>query len=68
MRKHITKIAITPYINKKKNKAIRCIETNSIYDPITCASAELGISPANIVHALKGRTETAGGYHWEYVE
>lgn len=48
-------------------KAIRCIETQKVYETIREAAKDVGISRQNIQNALKGRQKTAGGYHWEYV-
>lgn len=48
-------------------KAIRCIETQKVYETIREAAKDVGISRQNIQNALKGRQKTAGGYHWKYV-
>ena len=48
-------------------KAVRCVELNKIYTTVKEASKCSGTSRQNIAHALNGRQETAGGYHWEYV-
>ena len=48
-------------------KAVRCVELNKIYTTVQEASKCSGTSRQNISHALNGRQETAGGYHWEYV-
>ena len=51
----------------KVNKKVKCVETNTIYDSIALASNELEIVPSCITNVLKGRSKTAGGYHWEYI-
>ena len=48
-------------------KAVLCVELNKIYTTVKEASKCSGTSRQNISHALNGRQETAGGYHWEYV-
>lgn len=48
-------------------KAVRCVELNKIYTTVKEAAKCSGTSRQNISHALNGRQETAGGYHWEYV-
>lgn len=48
-------------------KAVLCVELNKIYTTVNEASKCSGTSRQNISHALNGRQETAGGYHWEYV-
>ncbi len=51
-----------------KTKAVMCVETGRVYDSIKLAGARLGIQPQNISIAARGKSKTAGGYHWEYVE
>lgn len=46
---------------------VRCVELDKIYTTVKEASDKTGTSRQNISHALNGRQETAGGYHWEYV-
>ena len=48
-------------------KAVRCVELNKIYTTVKEAAKCSSTSRQNISHALNGRQETAGGYHWEYV-
>lgn len=48
-------------------KAVRCIETNKVYESAICAQNETGIGRSNISMACNGRLKTAGGYHWEFV-
>lgn len=53
------------HIAMAQSKPVRCIETGVCYNSI--AEVErLGIY--NLTKCLKGHQETAGGYHWEYVE
>ena len=51
-------------------KKIVCIETNRLFNSITEASKELGISKNGIINVLRKRPHcnTAGGYHWKYLE
>ena len=51
----------------KKNKKVRCKETNVIYDTAIIAGQKLSISVQQIRKACLNNC-TAGGYHWEYVE
>jgi group I intron endonuclease len=48
-------------------RKVLCIETEVIYDSIAEAARSLDIYPQSIGQTLHGRTKTAGGYHWEYV-
>ena len=47
-------------------RKVRCIETGQVFDSIKEAQEWLG--KGNIRACCKGRSKTAGGYHWEYVE
>lgn len=48
-------------------KQVLCVETGRVYGSLRLAGERLGISPQNISHALGGKCNTAGGYHWEYI-
>ena len=53
----------------KKNGVIRFSEDESktqMYDSISSAAKAMNIRPENIVHCLKGRRKTCGGYQWKY--
>lgn len=52
----------------KGTKAVKCLETNKVYNSIVEAARDVNISPCNIVNACKGRILSAGGYTWRYVE
>ena len=49
---------------KKKSTPIICVETNESYFGLMEAERKTGISHSNISNCLKGKRETAGGYHW----
>lgn len=51
-----------------KLQKVICVETNIIFNSINEASSSTGISYGNITCCLKGRSQTAGGYHWKYIE
>ncbi len=53
--------------NDKRNKFIICKEDGKIFDSIEQAASVLGLNPCGILHVLKGRTKTCGGFHFEYV-
>ena len=55
-------------ISKKNEKQIRCVETGIIYDSIQDAEVQTCISAANISSVCRGKSNTAGGYHWEFVD
>lgn len=52
----------------KNNKAIFCEELNKVYPSVKIAGEALGILPNGISNCLTGRSRTAGGYHWRYVD
>lgn len=49
-------------------KKVRCVEMGILYDSVKEASKKTKIAPNNIHQCVRGKTKTAGGYHWEYVE
>lgn len=49
-------------------KKVICIETNIIFDSIASAAKYANISYTSISSVINGKTKTAGGYHWKYVE
>ena len=53
--------------NSSRNKAIRCLETDKTYKSITYAANETGISRPLISNVCNGKQDTAGGYHWEFI-
>lgn len=50
------------------SKKVMCVETGKIYDSIAQAYRLTHISSSSIRTCLKGKKETAGGYHWRYVD
>lgn len=49
-------------------RAVICIETKKIYASLTEAMNQTGIDRRNIGQCLSGRTKSAGGFHWEFVD
>lgn len=45
---------------------IKCIETQIVYSSTAEAARQLGICHSGITSALKGRRNSAGGFHWQY--
>ena len=50
-----------------QSKKIRCKETGVIYDSIGEAARITNSNSRSIVNHLKGRSKSAGGFHWEYI-
>lgn len=51
--------------NHPRAKKVMCIETGQVFGTLKEAQEWLG--KGHIISCLKGKTKTAGGYHWEYV-
>jgi hypothetical protein len=52
---------------KAHYRSVKCVETDVIYKSCVEASKAINRSPTSIWQALSGRTDTCGGFHWEYV-
>ena len=52
----------------KQARKVRCVETGEVFDTIKEAAQAFGIKRCGINHCLAGRSKTAGGYSWEYVQ
>jgi hypothetical protein len=50
------------------NKAIRCIETDKVFQNIREANEFLGCKKSHISTVLLGDVPTSNGYHWEYAD
>lgn len=55
------------YTRKVKCKPIICVETKIKYIGLMEAERQTNINHSNISNCLKGKRQTAGGYHWKYV-
>lgn len=53
---------------KKTSKPVRCIETGIIYISACEVERRIGIPNNNINCCCNGKRQTAGGFHWEYVD
>ena len=47
-------------------KKVLCVETQKVYESLAMAERELGLCRSSISNAAKGRSKTAGGFHWQY--
>lgn len=59
--------------NQKKpgsgiSKPVRCVELNIIYDSGAAAARELGLDASHISKVCRGKANTTGGYHFEFVQ
>lgn len=53
---------------KSCQKQVRCMETGTIFPSVKAASQFAGVPSPSVSACLKGKTRTAGGYHWEYAQ
>lgn len=59
------------YLTGKDNPASRpiiCLETNKEYPTARAAELDTGISFKSISNVVRGKSKTAGGFHWKYVD
>lgn len=56
------------YNKKLAYRAVKCIETDTIYLSIAEASRETGIGRECIYACCRGKTKTAGKLHWQYFD
>lgn len=47
-------------------RKVRCLETGEVFDMIKQAAEAAQVGSSSILQCLKGRSKTAGGFHWEY--
>ena len=55
-------------ISHGHRRSVVCIELNMVFSSITEAAAWAGVSASAITNVCKKLSNTAGGYHWEYVD
>ena len=55
-------------VSEKHSKTVVCLETGEIFVSAKSASAFLGLSKTSVSEACRGKTKTAGGFHWKYLE
>ncbi len=52
--------------NNPRARAVRCIDTNIVYETTREASEKTGVNFVSINQCCLGNYKTAGGLHWEY--
>ena len=62
-----------PICNNKRKaertiKPVKNTDTGKVYQSVKDAAKSVGLSSGSIVNACKGKTKTAGGYHWKYID
>lgn len=54
-------------LSEAKSIPVMCLETKEIFKNGIEAGHKYGISRGSISNAARGKTKTAGGYHWQYI-
>jgi len=54
-------------VGKKHSRPVKCVETGETFESLTSAANAIGVRICSLCDALKGRSHTSGGYHWEYI-
>lgn len=62
------KFKSTENYGKHIMKSVICLELNKNYPSVKIAGEELSIAPGAISACCKGKRQTAGGFHWKYLE
>ena len=52
--------------NEHSRVRIQCVETGKVFGSVSSAAKSLNINRSGISNALRGKSKTAGGFHWEY--
>lgn len=55
-------------LNQQRKKAIKCVETQQVFDSLAEAAKEYNLSASNISSVLHKRRKTTGGFHWVYID
>ena len=62
----ISKIEKNAYTKQKHS--VKCLETNIVYSSQREAQRQLNITRGAISNCIRGKQQTAGGFHWKEVE
>lgn len=55
-------------VSKANSKPVYCVELDKTFINMTTASEETGTRLSALCGCVKGRYQTAGGYHWRYAK
>lgn len=53
--------------NNHNSKKVLCIETGECFESASIAAKTYGMTTGNITSVCRGKSHTAGGYHWQYI-
>lgn len=60
-------MSLTDNIRKERNKAVRCVETDEVFESILDAAKKMNLDDILISKVCNGKRKTTGGYHFEFV-
>lgn len=52
---------------KNNCKKVKCIETGQIFESGKAAAIAMGVDPSHLSKVCRGKANTTGGYHFEFV-
>ena len=55
-------------VSKKKSKKVVCLETGEVFKSAVFASHCLGLNSSAVSGSINGKSKSAGGFHWKYLE
>lgn len=54
-------------LSEARSRPVMCVETGEVFRNGIDAGHSCGVARGSISNAARGKTNTAGGYHWQYV-
>lgn len=54
--------------SERSSVPVICVETGTIFNSIRDACRAYNLSPPNVCNCCKGKSKTAGGFHWKYYD
>lgn len=60
--------AVTPAGMRTPKRPVVCVETNEVFESISAAARSKNLRITNISRACQTQRNTAGGYHWRFVD
>ena len=55
-------------VSEKNSKKVICLETGEIFKSSIFASRSMGLNDTAVSGSIRGKSKTAGGFHWKYLE
>ena len=55
-------------VSEKNSKKVVCLETGEVFKSAAFASHCLGLNSSAVSGSIKGKSKSAGGFHWKYLE